>query len=321
MTPRHVGGRGPLRAGLAGLVIATVTAGCGTGGSGVGLVLQHRGRLADVALTASAPTVPGPAFRLGGTAGSGNASVGMEADGLRVAVGPHQPGTWRGYFAATSATYPANSVIHVRMGRPSSAVPSRSQSGIALLAVQTGASALLDYVFVASVETGGESSWLIGHATGNTSYATTKVLSDLPVTAATEDVTVRTDGRSQYAVYFGDRMVYQSAALALDVAPPFRVFLEVQALGIGYQALFRDLWIAAGTSVEVDGLQPGDHVTLTPDGHPAVGSTADAQGRARLRLPVDEAVGTGSLTIDGPHLQHRFTGVAFAGGDVYSVRT
>lgn len=320
MTQRHVSGRGPLGAGLA-LLIAMVAAGCATEGSGVHLILQHSGRLADDALTAPVPTSPGRAFRLGGTAASGNASVRLGSDGLSVAVGPHLAATWRGYFAATSATYPANSVIHVRMGRPSAAVPVASQSGIALLAVQTGASALLDYVFVASVATGGQSSWLIGRATGNTLYATTKVLSDLPVTSATEDVTVRTDGQSQYAVYFGDHLVYRSRRLALDVTPPFRVFLEVQALGIAYQAHFQDLWIAAGTSVRVDGLRPGDHVTLTPDGHPAVGATADARGRAQLRLPVDEAVGTGSLTIDGPHLRHRFAGIAFAGGDVYSVRT
>jgi hypothetical protein len=131
---------------------------------------------------------------------------------------------------------------------------------------------------------------------------------------------LRTDGHSRYVVYFGDQLVYESKALKLGVAPPLRVYLEVEARGIAYQTRFQDLWIASGNSVRVDGLDPGDHVTLTPDNDPPVHAVANAAGQARLLLPLNEAFGKGTLTIDGPHLRRRFRGVAFAGGDIYRVR-
>ena len=115
--------------------------------------------------------------------------------------------------------------------------------------------------------------------------------------------------------------MYQSTSLRLGVAAPFRVYLEVEAHGFPYETRFQDLWIAANSAVGVDGLHPGDHVTLTPKGDPPVSAVANAAGRAQLLLPLNEAVGKGTLTIQGPHVRRRFAGVAFAGGDVYRVRT
>jgi hypothetical protein len=307
-------------AGLAAALIAAVIAGCGAGGSG--LVLEHSGLLAYDRFNEPAPTSSlAPTFRLGGTATLSDASVRLASNGLQVDVGPHPLGTWRGFFVATSATYPANAVIHVRMWRPSRSVPLASQSGIVLIAVQTGASRLLDYVVVAGAISRGNESWLVGHANGNTAYAATNVLSNMPSASTSEDVTLRTDGRSRLAVYFGGRLVYESTSLRLGVAAPFRVYLEVEAHGFPYETRFQDLWIAGDNAVAVDGLQPGDQVTLTPDGDPPVRAIATAGGRAQLLLPLNEAVGKGTLTIDGPHIRRRFAGVAFAGGDVYRVRT
>lgn len=321
MIGRHLAALRVLGAGLTILLVSALAAGCDGGGSSSALMLEHNALLADYAFDKPAPTSSlGPTFRLGGTATLSDASVRLGSHGLSIDVGPHRPGTWKGFFAATAATYPANSVIHVRMWRPSRSVPLASQSGIALLAVQTGASKLLDYVLVASVISGGQETWLVGHANGNTTYAMTKVLSYVPSTSTTEDVTLRTDGHSRYAVYFGDSLVYESKALKLGVEPPFRVYLEVEARGLPYQTRFQDLWIAAGNSVRVDGLDPGEHVTLTPDGDPPVDAVASATGQARLLLPLSEAVGKGTLTIEGSHTRRRFTGVAFAGGDVYRVR-
>jgi hypothetical protein len=307
-------------AGLAAVLVAALIVGCGAGGSG--LVLEHSGLLAEQRFNEPAPTSSlAPTFRLGGTATLSDATVRLASNGLHVDVGPHPLGTWRGFFVATAATYPANAVIHVRMWRPSRSVPLASQSGIVLIAVQTGASKLLDYVVVAGAISRGNESWLVGYANGNTTYATTKVLSNMPSSATSQDVTLRTDGRSRYAVYFGRRLVYKSTSLRLGVAPPFRVYLEVEAHGFPYQTRFQDLWIAAGNAVKVDGLRRGDHVTLTPDGDPRVRAIANAAGRAQLLLPLNEAVGKGTLTIRGPHMRRRFTGVAFAGGDVYTLRT
>jgi hypothetical protein len=73
--------------------------------------------------------------------------------------------------------------------------------------------------------------------------------------------------------------------------------------------------------MRVGGLHPGDRVTLTPEGALPVRAVANVAGQAQLKLPLSEAVGTGTLTIDGPHIHRRYTGVAFAGGDVYTMRT
>jgi hypothetical protein len=303
------------------VTVAVLTAACG-GGSTPALVLEHNGLLADYAFDKAAPTSSlSPTFILGGTAGSRHATVYLRSSGLYVHVDPHKLGIWQGYYATTAATFPANSVIQVRMWRPQQSVPLSSQSGIALLAVQTGPCCLLDYVLVAGVITRGHESWLVGHANGGPKYSKTTVLSDMPSAATSEDITLRTNGSSQYSVYFGDTLVYESKSLKLGIAPPLRIYFEVEARGMAYTTWFQHFWVSAGTSVQVAGLHPGDHVSLTPDGDATVHAVANATGEARLQLPLTEAVGKGTLTIDGPHSRHRFKDVAFAGGDVYSFTT
>ena len=322
MIKRHLVALRTLAAGLVIVLVCALTAGCGTGGSSSGLVLEHDAHLADDPFDRPAPTSSlAPAFRLGGTATSSDASVRLGSGGLSIAVRSHRLGIWRGFFVATTATYPSDSVIHVRMWRPSPTVPLASQSGISLLAVQTGASNSLDYVLVAGSISRGHESWLVGYAHGNTAYAKTTILSDMPSTSTSEDVTVRTDGRSRLAVYFGDTLVYESKALRLGVAPPFHVYLEVEERGFPYHTRFQNLWIAASTSVRVDNLHPGDRVTLTPAGGLPIRAVANGSGQAQLQLPLSEAVGRGTFTIDGLHMRRQYAGVAFAGGDVYTMRT
>jgi len=305
---------------MAAVLAGTLAAACGTGGSPSGLVLDHDARLANDAFDRPAPASSlAPAFRLGGTATSAHGTARLGSGGLFIDVDSRRPGLWRGYFVATAATYPADAVIHVRMWRPSPSVPRAGQSGISLLAIQTGASSALDYVLVAGAISQGHESWLVGYAHGSTAYAKTTILKDLPSTATTEDVTVRTDGRSHLDVYFGDTLVYATSALRLGVAPPFRVYLEVEERGFPYRTRFQQLWVTTGTDVRVGGLHPGDRVTLTPDGRPPVEAVADATGRARLALPVSEAVGTGTFTIEGARGERHFRGVAFAGGDVFTL--
>jgi hypothetical protein len=303
------------------VTVAVLTAACG-GGSAPALVLEHNGRLADDAFDKAAPTSSlTPTFILGGTATSRHATVSLRSTGLYVHVDQHKQDTWRGYYATTAATFPANSVIHVQMWRPQRSVPLATESGIALLAVQTGPCCLLNYVLVAGVITRGHQSWVVGHANGSGKDSETKTLSDMPSAATSEDITLRTNGRSQLSVYFGDTRVYESKSLKLGIAPPLRVYLEVEARGMAYTTQFRHFWVSSGTSVRVTGLHRGDHVSLTPDGDATVHAVADAAGEARLQLPLTEAVGKGTLTIDGPHLRQRFKDVAFAGGDEYSVTT
>ena len=300
------------------VTVAVLTAACG-GGSTPALVLEHNGRLADDAFDKAAPTSSlTPTFRPGGTAGSRRATVSLKSSGLFVHVDNHKAGLWLGYYEATAATFPPNSVIQVRMWRPPRSIPASTQSGIALLAVQTGASKLLDYVLVAGEIAHGQENWLVGHANGGTKYSTTKILSDMPSAATSEDITVRTNGSSHYSVYFGDTLVYQSNSLKLGIAPPLRVYLEVEARGMAYTTWFQHFWVAEGTTVRVDGLQRGDRVSLTPAGDATVDAVANPSGEARLQLPVTEAVGKGTLGIDGPHVRRTFKNVEFAGGDVYN---
>ena len=225
----------------------------------------------------------------------------------------------QGYYLATAAAFPANSVIHVRMSRPPQATPGASQSGIVLLAVQTAASDALDYVLVADVVNRTRETWIVGYANGNARYAITKPLASVSTSSPTEDVTLVTDGASRYSVYFGSTLVYESTKLRLNVAPPLRVYLEVEAKGSAYKTLFRNFWVAASDSVTIDGLSPGDRITLTPGGAAPIQAVADGSGQARLPLPLTHAVGTGTLTIYSPHMQQlrHFAGISYAGGDVF----
>ena len=185
-------------AGFAALPLCVVAAGCG--GGGPGLVLEHNALLADSPFDTAAQTSSlAPTFRLGGTATLSDASVRVRSDGLYVDVGPHRLGTWRGFFVATGATYPADSV-------------------------------------------GG--AWVLPGA-----------------------VSGSLDRRGQ---------------LATNRRPPF-----------------------------------GRSCHAHPRGDAPVRTLTNAHGQARALLPLNEAAGTGTFTIAGPHLRRRFTGVAYAGGDVY----
>ena len=299
------------------VTVAVLTAACG-GPSGPALVLEHNGRLADYAFDKAAPTSSlTPSFILGGTAGAKHAKVSLRSSGLYVHVDAHKQGTWRGYYATTAKTFPPNSVIQVRMFRPQRSVPLASESGLALLAVQTGPCCLLNYVLVAGVIDHGREYWTVGHANGSGKDTGTKTLLDVPSTATSEDITLRTDGKSHYSVYFGDTLIYESKSLKLGIAPPLRVYLEVEARGMAYVTRFQDFSVASGTSVRIDGLHPGDRVSLAPKGGATVNAVANAKGEASLQLPLTAAVGNGTLTIDGSQ-SHRFKNVAFAGGDVYN---
>jgi hypothetical protein len=328
MTPQRRGTLGVRLGALPAVLAALVCVGCGASGSTAahgrsvasGLVLEHSGLLADYPFDRSTPSSALTSdFRLGGTATGSGGVARLLPDGLHVSVGPHQPGMWKGFFAATSATYPANSIFHVRMSRSLQQLPSPTDSGIVLLAVQTASSNLLDYVVVAGVVTRNSDYWTVGYATGNPVYSKTKILWIRQIESASEDVTLQTDGHSHYVVYLGGKRVYQSQALDMHVAPPFRAYVEVEARGRAYQTSFQDLWVAADDAVTFEGLPSGTRVAIAPHGAAPVYATADAAGQARVVLPLTEAFGTGSVTINGPGVHRRFAQVRFAGGDVYRV--
>jgi hypothetical protein len=311
------------------LLALLALAGCGsdrpsTVGTGrtlpPGLTLEHSGLLADDSFDRTVtPSTSLPGFRIGGTAGETGGAVVQRNDGLQIEVGPHKIGTWKGLFAASAGSYPASSVFHVRMWRLPRRLVSRHTSAIALFAVQTSDYSFLNYVLVAGVISRTGTYWTIGYGVGNAKYARTKILWGVQSSARYEDITLRTDGHSRFAVYFGRTLAYASHRLRISVEPPFRVYLEVEARGVSYRTRFQNLWIAADDFLTLEGLHSGDRVILDEVGLPPLHAVAGADGRARLVLPLSEGVGSGTITIDGPAVHRSFPDVRFAGGDVYKV--
>jgi hypothetical protein len=289
-----------------------------------GLERVRSGLLIDRDFRCAAPTATLlEDFELGGSAPVSNSSVRVEPDGLHVGVNRHGPGRFEGFFAVTRAAYPAASVFHVRMSREDRNVMSRLQTGEAVFAIQTATTKRtgdINYVLVASVTNAGSSYWEVGYAEGHLADAATTILwtgPPSPGAAVSEDITLRTDGRSSYIVYFGNRVVYESHTLEMSIVPPFQAYLEVQALEIAYEVRFQDFWITRGDSILVDGLRQGDRVTLAPAEGDPVGALADASGQALLALAPPQAKGDGTLAILSGGSVRRFPDLPYAGGDVY----
>jgi hypothetical protein len=264
-------------------------------------------------------------FELDGSAPAADAWARVDASGLSVGVRRHRPGVFEGYFAVTRAAYPATSVFHVQMSRERGTVASSTQTGESVFAVQTGTTkqtGAINYVVVASVTNAGMTHWEVGYAEGHLADARTTILWASPATRdapLSEDVTLRTDGRSSLVVYLGSRLVYQSDRLAMRIVAPFQPYLEVQALEIPYAARFQDFWITRDSSLLVTGLSRGDEVTLSTAAGAEVDAVADASGQARLGLPLPSARGSGTLAIEHRGSQRRFPGLTYAGGDVLRV--
>ena len=321
-----------------GLATALLAAGCGGAGSGSapatagtvvqpGLVRERSGLLIAHDFRNAMPAAAlSKDFELNGSAPRSHASASVQADGLHVGVGHHQPGTFEGFFAVTRAAYPASSVFHVRMSREARDVMSPLQTGEAVFAVQTGTTKRtgdIDYVLVASVTNAGFTHWEVGYAEGHVAGAKTTILWTGPSSrdaSVSEDITLRTDGRSSYVVYLGNAVVYESHRLRMRIIAPFQPYLEVQALEIAYESRFQDFWITSDDSILVRGLRQGDRVMLTPAKGAPVRALADASGQARLLLALPQARGIGTLTILSGGSLRRFPGLLYAGGDVYRVR-
>ena len=103
----------------------------------------------------------------------------------------------------------------------------------------------------------------------------------------------------------------------MSIAPPFQVYLEVQALGVPYQASFQDLWVTRDDSLRLTGLDPGQQVSISIAGGPVARSRSLASGQAILPLTPPHATGAGVLTVTARPSSRRLTLAPFAGGDVY----
>ncbi len=255
--------------------------------------------------------------------GSAAAGVGwVQGTGRGLEVGVHPHSSWAGWFAVTLRAAGPDVVWHAVVSRPPN--PVATGIGEAVFAVQSASTqrnGSINYVVVSSVSALGKSTWQVGSAHGFVANAVTDRLwqgSLRADTAATEPITIRTDGRHDLTVWLGDQQVFSSQHLHMDDPPPFQAYLEVQGRDIGYVANFQDFWVAAAAPVTVTGVPPRSLVTLDT-GHGAVTATADASGQAALQVPSPALVGTGTLTVAAASGARHFRDLHYAGGDVLHV--
>jgi hypothetical protein len=238
------------------------------------------------------------------------------SSGLQVGVHPHAG--WAGWFAVTLDAAGPAVVWHTQMSRPPE--PVTSGKGEAVFAVQTATtqhSGAINYVVVSALSLQGKGEWLVGYAHGVVANADTEVLWRSPLRAdapTTEPVTVQTDGRHSLAVWLGNRRVYVSDRLRLDIPTPFQAYLEVQSQTIGYVASFRNFWVTDAAPVTVGGVAPGAHLRLESGGT-VVTAVAGRHGTASLAVPTPTLVGTATLTVTRTGRTRPITAFPYAGGD------
>jgi len=238
--------------------------------------------------------------------------------GLQVGVRAHAG--WAGWFAVTLHAAGPGVVWHVQMSRPRR--PVIAGRGEAVFAVQTATtqhSGVINYVVVSALSMHGEGEWLIGYAHGVVADADTEVLWRSPLQAdapSTEPVTIRTDGHHRLKVWLGDRLVYSSDRLALDIPPPFQAYLEVQGEGTAYTATFQRFWVTDAGPVTVTGAPPGAGLKLSSGGS-VVAAIAGRDGAATLSPPVPALVGSATLTVADRSGSRHINGVPYAGGDTW----
>lgn len=272
-------------------------------------------------------------FEFNGSASSSYAYVRDPGAGLRVGVNHHRESNFTGWFAVNVAAFPASSVFHVDMSRPPGNVTGTGNVGETVFAVQTASTkitGLINFVAVTSVSGNGVTSWQVGYSHGHIQGAKANVQWSSPARAhapQSHEITVRTDGRHRLTVWFGDRRVFNSDHMNMNMEAPFQPYLEVQALRTGYVSRFTDFWVARTATITISGLPAGSRVSLRPTRGEARGSppplssaTASPRGTASLSLPPPSAKGRATLvaTVDGHRLA--FGPFDYAGGDHYQLR-
>lgn len=281
-------------------------------------------------------------YAVDGSAGPRLGWAEASTHGLVVGIQAHHG--WAGWFASTVHAAGPDVTWHVVM-TPTSLPSTTPGRGLAVFAVQTATtqkSGVINYIVVAAVTVHRHYRWLVGYAHGLVAGAATDVLWSTPwwpVGASTtslpgQSVTVTTDGEHTLSVWLGNKRVVHKTGLALKIPPPFQAYLEVQSSAPAYAADFRDFWVSRSAPVEIDGLHLGQQVRLDSAALPhPISATAGPTGRAYLRLPPPDLVGTGTLTVSGPEPTtgttavpsvgrsgpERFAPLPYAGGDVLRV--
>lgn len=264
-------------------------------------------------------------FEFNGDAGAQHSFIRATSAGLKVGVHRQPAHDFKGWFAVTVPAFPATGVYHVRMARPPGNVTGAGREAESVFAVQTASTkvtGLINFVEVTSDSRHGHTAWQVDYSHGKVANATNKLYwrsRPSPHARRSQNVTVRTNGHSTMSAWFGDRVVFNSQHLDMNVTPPFQAYLEVQALRTSYVSTFRDFWVTKSASIPVTGLRPHTRVSLRTF-HQRIIATAvaDGAGRAVLRLPPPEARGRAALVMTAPGGQTTvLPPFPYAGGDHY----
>lgn len=248
--------------------------------------------------------------------------------GLRVGVRPPADATdFYGWFAVTLAAFPKTSIFHTRMTKPAGNVTGPHQEAEAVFAVQTASTkvtGLINFVEVTSDSLQGQTAYQVDYSSGHIRDAKTRVYWRTQPSATapnTVDVTVRTDGSHSLTVWLGNRQIFNSTSLDLNMEAPFQPYLEVQALRTPYLATFQNFWVTASSTITLTGLPAGALAAMTtPNGTALAHATTDATGATTLNLPPYAAKGTATLTMTAPGGSHHTLGpFAYAGGDTFHI--
>jgi hypothetical protein len=259
-------------------------------------------------------------FTFGGSAPTGTGYAASLTNGLSVGVRRHARG-FAGWFASTRAAFPATGVYHVVMAKPPGAVRSTGAQGEAVFAVQTGTTkvtGLINYVVVASTSYRGRTRWSVGYAQGHIANAHLYrfVSLSVPPTTSVQNVTIQTDGRHRLAVWFGNRLVFASNDLHLDITPPFQSYLEVQSRLVPYTATFQDFWVTRTSTMTVSA-PDGARIQLVTRAGATIAAATARKGAARLVLPPPQSRGVAELVVEFGGRSLRLGPFAYAGGDQY----
>jgi hypothetical protein len=226
-------------------------------------------------------------WQYGGTSGSNSSYFGFfeAANQLHIGVTAATGNDWAGYYAVTPPTNA--SLVHATLTSPSNA----SVSGYYDIGLYMQASdQLLNYLACVAITGPSGVVWGVVHAQGLTSQNATITplwVESGPHQGLSKDCTMVTNGQNSVRIYLDNVLVYQNTALALNMAAPYRFFIEDESLVSGQilYGQYQNFYATSGSDVTVSNLpSTAKSVSLvSPSGHVYLSSPVSG-GRSTFDL-------------------------------------
>lgn len=244
-----------------------------------------------------------------------------------LSIGVNQVGLqgFKGYFAVTEPTFPAGSYVETYM-KPLRAVTKHGQYVETIVAVQTATTdenAEINYVIASLTQDFRGNHMQLGYANGVVRAAKTYILRNYQAphlfsTVENQPITITTNGVHDLKIWLGNRLLINDSRLALNIIPPFQVYLEVQSDGLKYAARFHSLLIYRSNLVTIRGIPSGATITiLGPHGSRLAQASAPRGTFTMALAPPRLQVSVTVRVARGAHVT-TFHDVVFKGGDVYA---